>query len=254
MTGNNAVVAILLATSPSINGIPLSLGDEIGAFTSDGLCCGACMWDGMQNVALTIWGDNDLTAVKDGMLPGDTIEYKFWRIATGKEYDVNEIGYESGPSLSTDGRYRINGLYVLQFASAPLPVQLTGFSVQAMARGMVRVSWSTASETNSYLFKVERKDREDTLWQFICEVPGKGTTLLPNNYSCVDVVPILGLYSYRLRQIDLDGKMTLFPEKELTAGMIPAAPAEQSSKALYWIILGIASGGLLLAWILTRNG
>ena len=45
ITGNNATVGIPAGVNPNINGIPLEIGDEIGAFTPAGLCVGATVWN-----------------------------------------------------------------------------------------------------------------------------------------------------------------------------------------------------------------
>ncbi len=71
--------------------MPLSNGDEIGVFSVDSadtpkvLCAGAVVWRGV-NCAITVWGDNDQTPVKDGMHGGDTLIYRVWDSSLSKKY------------------------------------------------------------------------------------------------------------------------------------------------------------------------
>ncbi len=111
-TGNNATVGIPTSASPGINGVPLSAGDEIGAFTPEGLCVGATVWNG-ANTSITVWGDNDQTTQVDGIKSGEQIVYRIWSKATEKEYDDVGVAYSEG-----DGIYGPDKIFVIDSLEA----------------------------------------------------------------------------------------------------------------------------------------
>jgi hypothetical protein len=106
-TGNNATVALPVSINPNIGGVPLSVGDEIGVFSSSGLCVGGIVWN-QENAAITIWGDDEMTPIIDGIQVGDSIHYRVWKKSTNTEYPVTNVSYSLG-----DGKYIVNGIYIL---------------------------------------------------------------------------------------------------------------------------------------------
>lgn len=111
-TGNNATVGVPLSSNPNIEGAPLSNGDEIGAFTPEGLCVGAAVWNG-ANSAITVWGDNDQTQTVDGIKSGEQIHYRVWKKSTNVEYANVAVTYSQG-----DGIYAADKIFVLSTLTA----------------------------------------------------------------------------------------------------------------------------------------
>ena len=111
-TGNNATVGVPLTSNPNIDGNPLSNGDEIGAFTPEGLCVGGVVWNGV-NTAITVWGDNDQTETVDGIKTGEQIEYRIWKKSTNVEYSNVPVNYSQG-----DGLYAADKILVLSSITA----------------------------------------------------------------------------------------------------------------------------------------
>ena len=72
-TGNNMTVGI--PTSAFIN-IPM-IGEEIGVFDKQGLLVGSAVFDG-GNLAIPIWGDDDLTPETDGLTFAQGFELRIW--------------------------------------------------------------------------------------------------------------------------------------------------------------------------------
>jgi hypothetical protein len=116
----------------------------------------------------------------------------------------------------------------------PLPIQLVSMTAEVKEHA-VRLEWRTASEMNNYGFEVQRRylglktnfaGRElvnnglDTAWTKAGFVEGHGTTLEAKTYEFVDQPSSLGSYSYRLKQIDLDGKST-YSEKVVVEVGVP---------------------------------
>ena len=96
-----------------------------------------------------------------------------------------------------------------------LPVELTSFTGFAN-NNVVNLIWNTATEVNNYGFEIERQMTNDKnghsslvngLWGAIGFVKGNGNSNSPKNYSFTDNSNLSpGKYSYRLKQIDNDGK------------------------------------------------
>jgi hypothetical protein len=94
-----------------------------------------------------------------------------------------------------------------------LPVELTSFSGSAHGRN-VELRWNTATEINNNGFEVQKNISGS--WAKIGFVDGAGTTNAPHSYSFVDVNSAADKYSYRLKQIDRDGKFTYSNAIEVT--------------------------------------
>lgn len=91
--------------------------------------------------------------------------------------------------------------------SPVIPVELTAFSGNIIS-GNVALQWRTASEINNMGFEIERKPSAENEWEIIGFINGKGTTTEKNNYYFVDDSGEPGLFNYRLKQIDFDGRFT----------------------------------------------
>jgi hypothetical protein len=90
--------------------------------------------------------------------------------------------------------------------SAPLPVELTDF--QGFDRdGYAELIWSTASESGSSHFEIERS-QDGTKFSRIGSVQSKGDTDQAESYQFKDDLPIKGATYYRLKQVDLDGQIS----------------------------------------------
>lgn len=97
-TGNNATVGIPrdMALAGSLS---LEKGDEIAVFSQDGvICAGVAVWTG-QNIALTAWGDDVQTEEIDGLVAGDTMQYRIWDVSEAFEYEVTAVTYQTGDGI-----------------------------------------------------------------------------------------------------------------------------------------------------------
>jgi hypothetical protein len=90
-----------------------------------------------------------------------------------------------------------------------LPVDLVSFSASCESEG-VKLSWITASETNSKQFTIERS-RDLVTWLEVGVIQAAGSTSQATNYEYIDAYGA-GLNYYRLRQIDFDGNQHILPE------------------------------------------
>lgn len=89
----------------------------------------------------------------------------------------------------------------------PVPVELTSFTANATTDGVV-LNWTTASELNNHGFEVERSSDGNDFFT-IAFIKGAGTTTEGRNYSYTDDVNYKGgeTFFYRLKQVDLDGRI-----------------------------------------------
>lgn len=90
----------------------------------------------------------------------------------------------------------------------PLPITLASFTAQVLPGGFrVKLDWTTLTEINNYGFNVQRRRDTDSLFVDVPNsfIPGHGTTTEPHHYSYTDTTATRALWSYRLKQIDLDG-------------------------------------------------
>jgi hypothetical protein len=220
-TGSNAVVVIPNTASPSIADIPLSSGDEIGAFSPAGLCVGACVWDG-NTTSITVWANDPMTDAIDGMIGGQVISYHIWNASSGVEYPFVDVSYGSGIGISSDGIFQPNTNFVLTSirATGVLPVELVSFKASGTLHG-IALAWATATEVNNYGFEIERSSFKSDRWQKIGFVEGAGSTNAPRSYAYTDRNVPAGKYSYRLKQIDRDGKFEYSPEATAAAVSVP---------------------------------
>ncbi len=84
-----------------------------------------------------------------------------------------------------------------------VPVELVSFNA-SVNENSVTLNWVTATELNNSGFEVLRSS-ETEVWENIGFVRGNGTTSEINYYSYTDENLLEGSYSYRLKQVDLDG-------------------------------------------------
>jgi hypothetical protein len=93
----------------------------------------------------------------------------------------------------------------LQLSNSIVPVELTSFSGYYHGNS-AKLAWSTATELNNRGFEIERSinNAEFTAVAF---VKGQGTTTASHSYAYTDgsLLPNTS-YSYRLKQVDLDGR------------------------------------------------
>jgi len=91
--------------------------------------------------------------------------------------------------------------------TGPLPVELSSFSAVTLEDG-IKLKWRTETEVSNYGFDIERalSSSQNLIWDKIGFVEGYGNSNSPKDYSFVDENTTTGKISYRLKQIDTDGK------------------------------------------------
>ena len=136
----------------------------------------------------------------------------FWETGNpdGTHGIVGSVWATATPGVSwnidtaTDLAVQING-------DDNVPVELTSFTAIANV-GVVELQWITESETNNQGFEVQRSNGSD--FETIAFVEGYGTTTETQVYSYSDRSVEVGVYTYRLKQIDFDGTVNYTNEIE----------------------------------------
>ncbi len=105
--------------------------------------------------------------------------------------------------------------------SAPLPVELSSFSASIIGSA-VKLNWRTETEINNYGFEIQKSQmsnvKSETEWEKIGFVEGYGNSNSPKDYSFTDARVLSGTYSYRLKQIDIDGQFEYSKTIEVNLG------------------------------------
>lgn len=151
-----------MISGAQFNGANLSNGDYVGAFYTDGcdlLCAGYITWNGAMGAVIT-WGDNPNTPQKDGLLNGETIIWKLWRLADATEY------FAAGSVQYTFTQGALNQITSMPFSTIPVSqifhacVDYSSLSCGGICSGSAQVnvsggippygySWSTGATSSS---------------------------------------------------------------------------------------------------------
>ena len=101
-----------------------------------------------------------------------------------------------------------------------LPVELTSFSAKRTCWG-IELVWNTATELNNHGFDIERKDKFNLHWTTMGFTQGHGTSSSSQHYIYIDKNILPGEYTYRLKQIDLNGNCKFSKEIEIVNSQTP---------------------------------
>jgi len=119
-----------------------------------------------------------------------------------------------------EGTYGSGDQYVE--AINPLPVKLLSFSADKSGDKSAQLNWSTASESNSNYFGIERSYDKIT-WKNAGQVKAAGSSQIILNYSFLDKNVYNGTASdvtvyYRLKMVDLDNSFEYSPIESVHFG------------------------------------
>lgn len=112
-TGASATIGVKAEINPTIGGRTLQTADAVGVFFDRNgslVCAGYGLWQSGQNMAITAWGDNSQTQIKDGFAEGELMRYRIWDAAEGREYEAIAAYSSGGPSFANGGIYELSSL------------------------------------------------------------------------------------------------------------------------------------------------
>lgn len=85
-----------------------------------------------------------------------------------------------------------------------MPIELIDFKAEALSSGYNRITWTTASETNSAYFELE-KSLDGKIFMAVSKTNAQGNSLQINNYYVLDKNETNQVTYYRLKNVDLNG-------------------------------------------------
>ena len=158
----------------------------------------------------------------------NSIVYDNFDAGEGKTVTLNWTGVTSFTVTKYESLSGF-GFDTITFNDASLPVSLTSFNA-FIENQAISLDWVTESETNNLGFILERCDSHSD-WVTIAsyetckDLKGSGSVSTRKKYSFSDVnVTMNQLYSYRLSDVSMDGKLTVLSSLslELTPDVMPA--------------------------------
>jgi formylglycine-generating enzyme len=112
-TGASHAIIVPFGANPNVRGISLAADDYVGVFydSSGALACaGYERWSGTADIAVSVYGDDSSTAVKDGLANGELFKWKIFKAGEFTVYDA-VVAYDpvGGPVKNTNA-FVPNGL------------------------------------------------------------------------------------------------------------------------------------------------
>ncbi len=107
----------------------------------------------------------------------------------------------------SSGEHEVYGQIWQGAATNPpsLPVELVSFTAQRTDKMLVQLDWSTAVESNSSHYDVERMFEGETVFEKVAEIKSNGNTMQTSYYGFEDVNGFPETSYYRLKMVDADG-------------------------------------------------
>ncbi len=160
-------------------------------------------WDGTSNLLIEICFDNT------SYTSNTTVNSSTTTGTMNRHYHMDN---GTGCTLTSTNTAATRPNIMMTFLLV-VPVEFSSFNAVS-ENGNVRLNWSTATEKNNAGFEVERKDEDGTFIK-IGQVAGSGTSTETHNYNFIDRNIKVGSYTYRIKQIDYDGKFSYSGEVQV---------------------------------------
>ncbi len=103
--------------------------------------------------------------------------------------------------------------------SSPLPITLKSFTATNINNEYVSIKWTTTMELNNDHFLIERSS-DGEHFEKLATVKSGGNSSLSQDYSIDDNHPVNGINYYRIKQYDIDGKVSEYPVVMLKFGNV----------------------------------
>jgi hypothetical protein len=126
-------------------------------------------------------------------------------------------------------------------AMTTLPVSLISFTATASG-GETVLDWSTAQETNSDHFTIQRS-ADGVSWDNLQQVAAAGTSNSALDYTAYDLSPLSGNSLYRLMMTDKDGGVTYSAIRSVFFGSRIAGIAVYPNPAVNYLGISFAHAG-----------
>lgn len=152
-SSQNATVVVPTTANPRIGDSPLTAGDEIGVFDSDGNCWGAVVWNN-ANASITVYGfvqgDPDLGIPDEpGMPVGQLMKFRIWDNETDIEYTIVTATPTSGNLNYAHNKFSVlNNLKAELVPANPVITNPLNNAVGVPLSG--NLTWNATDNTLSY--------------------------------------------------------------------------------------------------------
>ena len=137
-----------------------------------------------------------------------------------------------------------------------LPVALTEFSASRCGNSIC-LYWKTVSEDNNDHFEIERST-DGRQFNSIGSVNGNGTTGDPHNYTSRDDQPLDGKNYYRIKQVNMDGKLSYSSVIRINNGPVSSFSASitpnPAGSVMNLVIEGVKEKESLLFEVMNTSG
>ena len=146
-------------------------------------------------------------------------------------------------------------LATTDLVNTPLPIELIGFEAEQHGADAVRLTWSTASESNSSHFVVHRST-DAVSWLPIGTIAAAGNSTERIDYILDDRQPLTGASFYRLEMVDTDSSSAwsdIEAMNRLTDGLVPVLYPNPTSGTVS-IAFGSDPGGVVDVELLDLSG
>ena len=181
------------------------------------------------------WGtDSDVSAI---FAEREELEVLIWNDGSSSWDDLDGTSFSASHTQS-EGRFTAvssntfsEQIFTLGSASAtnPLPIELQKFDGETID-GDNYLEWITASELNNDYFELQRS-ADGISYETIMRIEGQGTNTGRTTYQFTDTNPLGGFNYYRLKQVDIDGTVTVFNKSEWIVLLTITSDVEFSIKA-----------------------
>ncbi len=175
---NSMTIVIDSDSDPTLDGVAIEPGDEIGMFNNDGVCVGAIAWEN-DVTHITAWGVDGSTP---GYLAGEELQYRLWSAAADKEYDNITVVHHDADDNVIDGEFDNNlpYIYIFSFSAVSTPKAPVLDSPADLADGVFltgSLEWYSVLNADSYSLMVSKTS------DFSSEVVLDETDLTSTQYS-----------------------------------------------------------------------
>ncbi|MEM9836369.1 MAG: T9SS type A sorting domain-containing protein, partial [Bacteroidota bacterium] len=126
---------------------------------------------------------------------------------------ATNLGYTNAERLAIHTTLTNRGYTLPTFV---LPVTWSSFTARA-ENNHVKLSWSTANETDNDFFTVERST-DGRRFASIATISGRGNSTTGQGYDFIDANPVRGSNHYRIKQTDVDGTFSYTDIKIINFG------------------------------------
>ncbi|MGN6533542.1 MAG: T9SS type A sorting domain-containing protein [Ginsengibacter sp.] len=179
-------------------------GDDIAEYVANG---------SVKSVVFRL-GTGATSSAGGTLAANDTYEVQFQVTVNnpGKGLPVPSILNIARVTSSSDAGVNFvdDGTAIINPEAGPMPVTLAKFGATLLQNNQVKVDWITSMEINCSHFIVQR-GYDGNIFSDVQTVAGNGTTNKVHSYSLTDSAYTFtgSVVYYRLKQIDLDGKVNL---------------------------------------------